>query len=116
MHKHNTLNYIEFPAPDLAAVKKFYGDAFGWKFTDFGPSYTSFKLEDAGLDGGFTEGKVAGECGPLIILYSEDLAASQKKVEECGGKIVKPIFAFPGGKRFHFTDPAGNCLSVWSDK
>jgi predicted enzyme related to lactoylglutathione lyase len=114
MPKHHTINYVEFPAEDLAAVKQFYGKAFGWKFTDYGPDYTSFT--DGVLDGGFAKGTVAGETGALVVLYSDNLEASVETVAACGGKIAKPIFTFPGGRRFHFIDPAGNGLAVWSDK
>ena len=114
MNKHHALNYIEFPADDLAAVKKFYTSAFGWTFTDYGPEYTAFS--DGVLEGGFTKGVVAGAHGPLIILYSDGLEASLKTVVANGGAIAEPIYDFPGGRRFHFVDPAGNHLAVWSDK
>lgn len=113
MNKHHAVNYIEFPAADLPAVKDFYAKAFGWKFTDYGPEYTAFN--DGALDGGFTKGAVSGESGPLVILYSEDLPASLESVKKCGGTITKSIYEFPGGRRFHFADPAGNHLAVWSD-
>jgi len=114
MNKHHSLNYIEFPAEDLAAVKKFYSASFGWVFTDYGPEYMAFS--DGVLEGGFTKGKVSGDAGPLVILYSEDLPASLETVQKNGGTIAQPIYDFPGGKRFHFVDPAGNHLAVWSDK
>jgi uncharacterized protein len=108
------IDYIEFPATDVARTKAFYEQAFGWKFTDYGPDYTSF--EDGRLSGGFTkEGKVASG-GPLVVLYASDLAATEKKVRDAGGVIVKDIFPFPGGRRFHFADPSGNELAVWSEK
>ncbi len=114
MSTHHSINYIEFPAEDLEAVKDFYTKAFGWKFTDYGPEYIAFN--DGVLDGGFTKGTVSGEAGPLVILYSNDLEKSLAAVEACGGTIVKPIFDFPGGRRFHFADPAGNQLAIWSQK
>lgn len=114
MHKHHSINYIEFSAKDLDATKDFYDKAFGWKFTDYGPSYTAF--DDGVLDGGFTNGEGSGTTGPLVILYSNDLESSVKTVTNCGGAITKPIYSFPGGRRFHFTDPAGNQLAIWSDK
>jgi len=114
MNEHHALNYIEFPAGDLAAIKKFYSTAFGWEFIDYGPEYTAFS--DGVLEGGFTKGAVAGESGPLVILYSGNLEASVETVAACGGIIAKPIYAFPGGRRFHFVDPAGNHLAIWSDK
>jgi predicted enzyme related to lactoylglutathione lyase len=108
------IDYIEFPATDLSATKRFYQDVFGWVFTDYGPDYTSFA--DGRIAGGFTKETQAHPLGPLVVIYAEDLAAVQQKVQAANGKIVKPIFEFPGGKRFHFTDPSGNELSVWSDK
>ena len=108
------IDYIEFPATDIAKTKAFYQQVFGWKFTDYGPDYTSF--EDGRLAGGFTtEGKVV-PAGPLVVLYASDLAATENKVRAAGGVIVKNAFPFPGGRRFHFTDPSGNQLAVWSEK
>jgi uncharacterized protein len=105
------IDYIEFPATDIAKTKQFYIDAFGWKFTDYGPDYTSF--EDGRLSGGFTKRAVKG--GVLIVIYAVDLAAAEARVRKAGGTIVKPVFSFPGGHRFHFTDPSGNELAVWSE-
>ena len=108
------IDCIEFPASDVAKTKAFYERVFGWKFTDYGPDYTSF--EDGRIAGGFSrEGKVA-QGGPLVVLYASDLAGMEAKVKQAGGAIVKDIFPFPGGRRFHFTDPSGNELAVWSDK
>jgi len=107
------IDYIEFPATDVAATKRFYVELFGWTFTDYGPDYTSF--EDGRLAGGFTkEGSVA-KGGPLIVIYARDLQAMEARVRRAGGSIVKPIFGFPGGRRFHFTDPSGNELAIWSE-
>ena len=106
------MDYIEFPATDIAKTKAFYTQVFGWKFTDYGPDYASFK--DGGIGGGFNkERKVVN--GVLIVIYASDLAACEAKVKAAGGKIVKPVFEFPGGRRFHFTDPSGNELAVWSE-
>lgn len=107
------IDYIEFPAADIQRTKAFYAGIFGWKFTDYGPDYTSF--EDGRIAGGFTRRAVTGG-GPLVVLYASDLAAMVAKVTAAGGAIVKDIFAFPGGRRFHFTDPSGNELAIWSDK
>jgi len=108
------IDYLEFPATDVAKTKAFYVQAFGWKFTDYGPDYTSF--EDGRIAGGFTkEGRVV-RGGPLVVLYASDLAATEKKVRDAGGAITKDAFPFPGGRRFHFTDPSGNELAVWSEK
>lgn len=108
------IDYIELPASDISRVKAFYTGLFGWKFTDYGPDYTSF--EDGRIAGGFyrKEGVAAG--GPLVVIYTAGLEAMQAKVQAAGGNITKEIFSFPGGRRFHFTDPSGNELSVWSDR
>ncbi len=112
--KDRRIDYIEFNVIDIARARQFYGEAFGWTFTDYGPAYCEFS--DGGLKGGFTtEGKV-GSGGPLVILFANDLADTLKQVEKAGGKIVKPVFTFPGGRRFHFADPDGYELAVWSDK
>jgi predicted enzyme related to lactoylglutathione lyase len=108
------VDYIEFPAPDIAKTKAFYTGVFGCKFTDSAPDYTSF--EDGRLTGGFYKKDTVTAGGPLVVIYAADLAGMQTKVRAAGGAIVKEIFSFPGGRRFHFTDPAGNGLAVWSDK
>lgn len=116
MSQHEKINYVEFPARELESVKTFYTSAFGWSFTDYGPDYTAFS--GAGLDGGFFQtDKTASTTNgsALVVLYSDDLEQTLTKIESVGGKIVKPIFSFPGGRRFHFTDPNGNELAVWSD-
>lgn len=109
------INYIEFYAPDLSAIKDFYQKAFEWDFTDYGETYTAFS-NSAGLDGGFEKSNSPIKNGALVILYHENLEEIQQKVTQSGGTISKPIFEFPGGRRFHFTDPAGNELAIWSDK
>ncbi len=112
--KNNRIDYIEFPITNINEAKQFYGDVFGWEFVDYGPDYVSFN--DGRLDGGFRKELECQIGGPLIVFYSTHLEALQKKIEAAGGKIVKDIFEFPGGRRFHFTDPSGNELAVWSDK
>jgi uncharacterized protein len=107
------IDYIEFHAADLAKTKAFYIQAFGWKFTDYGPDYTSF--DDGRLTGGFWKQGSSG-AGPLVILYAADLGAAEARVRAAGGTIVRPAYAFPGGRRFHFADPGGNELAVWSEK
>lgn len=114
MAHEGRIDYIEFPAADLAAVKAFYSGLFAWKFTDYGPDYTSF--EDGRIAGGFARQNAVAHGAPLVVIYSADLEGMESKVRAAGGKIVKEIFSFPGGRRFHFTDPSGNELSVWSDK
>ncbi len=107
------INYIEFNVADIARSKKFYGAAFGWTFTDYGADYSEFS--DGHMKGGFdATGRVAPG-GPLVVLYGTDLAEILGRVEAAGGKIVKPIFDFPGGRRFHFSDPDGYELAVWSE-
>ena len=113
--QHHTIDYIEFAAPDLDAVKTFYAAAFGWKFTDYGPEYTGIQRAEGGEVGGIRKG-TGSRLGPLVILYSNDLEASVRAVTDAGGEIVTEPFEFPGGRRFHFTDPAGNELAVWSDR
>jgi predicted enzyme related to lactoylglutathione lyase len=108
------VDYIEFPALDIAKIKEFYAGVFRWKFTDYGPDYTSF--EDGRLAGGFYKKDTVAAGGPLVVIYAADLAAIQTKVEAAGGAIVKQIFSFPGGRRFHFADPSGNELAIWSEK
>ena len=116
MKEHEKINYVEFPAKDIEAAKAFFMTAFGWSFVDYGPEYTAFS--DEGLDGGFFQSdlSVSAEAGSaLIVFYSENLEQTQAKIENAGGSIIKPIFAFPGGRRFHFGDPNGNEYAVWSD-
>lgn len=107
------IDYVELPATDVAAAKRFYIDVFGWKFTDYGPDYTSF--EDGRLAGGLTKRDSTQRGGALIVIYARDLEAMERRVRGAGGVIVKEIFSFPGGRRFHFTDPSGNELAVWSE-
>jgi len=107
------IDYVELPAGDLGATKSFYASAFGWGFTDYGPTYAGF--EDAGLDGGLAAGDAVAATVPLVILKAEDLEGALARVEAAGGEITAPIFEFPGGRRFHFRDPAGNELGVWGE-
>ena len=116
MHEHGKINYVEFPAKDLGATKLFFETVFGWSFVDYGPEYAAFS--DQGLDGGFFRSDLAASAGKgsaLIVLYSNRLEETQSKIERAGGRIVKPIFKFPGGLRFHFVEPSGNEFAVWSE-
>ncbi len=108
------INYIELPVTDLAASKAFYASAFGWTYVDYGPTYSSF--EGAGIDGGLdgASDRKPSKSGALVVLYTKDLEATQESVEAAGGVVTIPIFTFPGGRRFHFTDPNGNELAVWA--
>ena len=108
------IDNIEFAVEDIARSRAFYGKAFGWSFKDYGPDYCEFS--DGRLTGGFAKGDKVKPGGPLVILYADDLDETQRRLEEAGAKIVNPGFAFPGGRRFHFEDPDGYELAVWSDK
>jgi len=109
----NHINYVEFKAKDLEKIKEFYTISFDWTFTDYGPTYVAFS--ESGIQGGFekTESEIIN--GALIILYHKNLELIKSKIMESGGEISKDIFSFPGGRRFHFIDPSGNELAVWSD-
>ena len=116
MNLHEKINYVEFPAKDLSATKAFFQSVFGWSFVDYGPDYTAFS--DQGLDGGFFQSDLASSSekgAALIVFFSNQLEATLAKVEKAGGSIVKPIYSFPGGRRFHFTEPSGNEFAVWSE-
>ena len=118
MSRHKNINYIEFPATDISKTKDFYGEVFGWEFQDWGDSYISFTKESAGIDGGFelnSPTKKPSSDGTLVVLYSDDLESTVTEVERCGGTITAQPFEFPGGRRFHFSDPNGNHLAVWSE-
>lgn len=116
MNEHEKINYVELPARDLVAAKTFFKAVFGWNFIDYGPEYTAFSNE--GLDGGFFKSDLVASTatgGALIIFYSKDLEDTRTKIISAGGAVIKPIFSFPGGRRFHFIDPNGNEYAVWSD-
>lgn len=111
---NNHINYVEFKAKNLEAIKEFYTKAFGWEFTDYGPTYTAFS--NSGLQGGFALSEDETVNGALVVLYHDDLESIQDTITSLDGKISQEIFSFPGGRRFHFLDPAGNELAIWSDK
>lgn len=116
MNLHEKINYVELPAKDIEKAKAFFSTAFGWSFVDYGPEYSAFA--DEGIDGGFFKSdlSVSTDNGSaLIVFYSNDIEKTQAKIEAAGGSIIKPIFEFPGGRRFHFADPNGNEYAVWSD-
>ncbi|MFZ1808703.1 MAG: VOC family protein [Cyclobacteriaceae bacterium] len=112
--KNNHIDYVEFKAKDLEAIKDFYTKSFNWSFTDYGPTYTSFS--ESGLQGGFEKSDDKIVNGALVVLHHKNLEAIKDKIIEAGGSITKDIFSFPGGHRFHFVDPAGNELAVWSER
>lgn len=97
---------------EVDSTKAFYHSVFGWAFTDWGPDYIGFA--GAGVDGGFSKQNPVSEAGVLVVLYADDLENTLERVQTAGGKISKAIFSFPGGRRFHFIDPNGNELAVWS--
>jgi uncharacterized protein len=116
MPVHEKINYVEYPSRDLEATKAFFQAAFGWSFEDYGPDYAAFS--DQGLDGGFFRSDLAAHSGngsALIVFYSERLEETLEKITSAGGQIVKPVFSFPGGRRFHFSEPSGNEFAVWTD-
>jgi len=110
MRQDGKLDYVEMAGGDLPATKTFYQRAFGWRFTDYGADYAAFA---EGLDGGFYRSDAAAP--PLAVLFAEDLEAMRARVADAGGTVTREIFSFPGGRRFHFRDPAGNEVAVWGD-
>jgi len=116
MNAENRIDYIEIPARDPAVAREFFSELFGWKFTDYGPDYTSFT--DGRMAGGFRRFDAACDSASgsvLVVFYKQDLEAAKNRVESLGGEVTRDIFRFPGGSRFHFTDPNGNEYAVWSD-
>jgi predicted enzyme related to lactoylglutathione lyase len=111
--KNNHINYVEFEARDLEAVKTFYSEVFNWEFTDYGPNYTSFS--NSGIQGGFEQSDEPIANGVLIVLFHDNLESIIVEVVKAGGILTKEIFSFPGGRRFQFKDPAGNELAVWTE-
>ncbi len=112
-HRHHAIDYIEFTVLDMVRAQEFYRRAFDWQFTDYGPDYAGIQ-RPGGEAGGFRVDATVARGGPLVILYSEDLDGTLRRVREAGGVITTEPFEFPGGRRFHFTDPSGNELAVWS--
>ncbi len=111
---HRRIDYVEFPAIDIDATRRFYREVFGWDFEDYGPDYTSFR--DGRLTGGFWKAPSIQPGGVLVVIYAADLEDMEARIKAAGGRIVKPAFSFPGGRRFHFADPNGNELAVWSEE
>lgn len=112
--KDRRIDYLEFEVLDLEKSKQFYGEVFGWTFQDCGPDYVSFT--ETRLEGGFAKVKSISKGGALVVFYSSNLETTSEKIKSAGGSISQATFSFPGGCRFHFTDPNGNELAVWSDK
>ena len=114
-HVHHAIDYIELMVTDLEAAKGFYATAFGWSFNDYGPDYAGIRSPDGeGEVGGLNPARAPRPGGPLVILYSDDLDATVSTVQSAGGQVTEGPYEFPGGRRFHFTDPSGNELAVWA--
>lgn len=113
MHTHHAIDYVELTVRDLGEAKSFYERAFAWRFNDYGPEYAGIQGAEREL-GGLRQTTELRQGGPLVVLYSTDLESSLAAVEAAGGRVVTPPFSFPGGRRFHFADPSGNELAVWS--
>ena len=115
-HRHHAIDYIELTVTDLAEAKRFYADAFGWEFTDYGPQYAGIRDGSAAPEvGGLAVGAEVRTGGPLVLLYSADLDQTLESVTSAGGRVVNGPYGFPGGRRFHFQDTSGNELGVWSE-
>ena len=115
MPAHEKLDYVEFPASNPEATREFFKAAFAWEFEEFGPDYCAFSGQ--GLDGGFYRSPLYSSTqvgAALLVFYSDNLERTLQKIEAAGGRIVKPPFAFPGGRRFHFCEPSGNEFAVWT--
>ena len=109
------LDYVEFATRDIVAAKNFYGAVFGWTFIDYGPDYTSFS--DGRLSGGFRSvPAMPAKTNPLMVIFAVNLERAEAAVLAAGGKVIVATHDFPGGRRFHFTDPTGLELAVWSDR
>lgn len=117
MPSDQKINYVELPAANFDLAESFYSKAFGWSFTDYGAEYRAFT--DGNLDGGFFKSDLQSRTvngAALIILFGSDLEKTRDHVITSGGQINREIYSFPGGRRFHFLDPNGNELAVWSDR
>jgi hypothetical protein len=115
---HHKISYVEFRSTNIERTKQFYSTVFGWKFKDWGPDYVDCHARDCGVSIGFAASEPTdsgGKLAPLVVLYTTDLAATEIAVVAAGGTILVPTFEFPGGRRFHFSDGAGNVLGVWSE-
>jgi predicted enzyme related to lactoylglutathione lyase len=113
MHHH--INYVELAARDLEATQSFFEQVFSWRFEGYGPDYIAFSA--SGLDGGFYRAQATSTVetgGALVVIYSDNLEGSLQQVQQAGGIICKDVFSFPGGRRFHFIEPSGNELAVWT--
>ena len=117
MEQQSNFNYVELPSKTregLIKIKKFYSDVFGWSYTDWGEDYSDTK--DSGIMSGLNADPSQVPSHPLAIIFVQDIEAKRNEIISAGGRITRDIFSFPGGRRFHFTDPIGNELGIWSDK
>ena len=115
--RHHVIDYVELAVDDVAAAREFYAAAFGWEFNDYGPEYAGIRAPGGdGEVGGLAASSSPRGGGPLVLLFSDDLDATVDAVESAGGSVVKGPYEFPGGRRFHFTDPSGNELGVWAER
>ncbi|MET8118799.1 VOC family protein [Micromonospora sp. NPDC005189] len=117
--RHHAIDYVEFTVTDLQQAKRFYAEAFGWQFNDYGPEYAGIRSpqgESAPEVGGLRVDQEVRAGGPLVLLYSSDLDKSVQAVQGAGGQVVNGPYEFPGGRRFQFTDPSGNELGVWAER
>lgn len=116
-HQHHAIDYVEFTVTDLAEAKRFYTEAFGWQFNDYGPGYAGIRSPQGDSEvGGLRLDETVRAGGPLVLLFSADLDTSVQAVKDAGGQVVDGPYEFPGGRRFHFTDPSGNELGVWAER
>jgi len=109
---HLKIDYIKLASPDVAASRAFFETTLGWTFQNYGPAYAA--MTNSGIDGDVPSDPAEQTKAPLVILKADDLEAAMAELTAAGGEIVKPIFVFPGGRRFHFREPGGNNLGVWS--
>jgi uncharacterized protein len=115
-HQHHAIDYVEITVTDLEEAKRFYSEAFGWQFNDYGPAYAGIQNpKGEGEVGGLRPGDDVRAGGPFVLLFSADLDKSVEAVQKAGGKVVNGPYEFPGGRRFHFTDPSGNELGVYAE-
>ena len=115
MSRHHKIDYLEFQSSDIAVTKAFFSEVFGWQYTDYGDDYVAF--HGAGIEGGFFKSDCVSQSqgSALIVFYSDELEQTLADVEQAGGNICKPVFDFPGGRRFHFTEPSGHEFAVWTE-
>jgi len=116
-NRNNRIEYVEFPAPDavaLAKAKEFYGRVFGWQYKDWGADYVD--TQSSGVASGINSDSSHRPRQPLAVIFADNLETARTNAVAAGAKLSRDIFSFPGGRRFHFVDPAGVELAVWSDK